>query len=265
MRSVAKGLTVVVFAACAAPQPPLPANGDDDDNDPQLPDRAALPTGDGGNVGNPVVATKPKITITLSGTGTGTIASTPGGVTCSGTTCTGTFALGTAVTLLPTATASSIFAGWGGACTGAASCAPILNADVQLGAQFESFPGTWTGTYTHNETANGCQFNNAGNMTLAVAAADGGASFATTNDATGFQLKSIPGCNLQSTQNGTAKDNITVNATSVTGTWNFSINGASSKLPLPFTATISVGTTGPTMKGTWTCAGCTGSFTLTKS
>ena len=265
MRSIANGLAVIVFAACTAPSPSLPASGDDG-NGTDLPDRNPTTTADAGTGSTVRSDTKPKVTITLSGSGNGTIASTPGGVTCTGKTCTGSFAVGTKITLVPTPAAGSIFAGWSGACTGAGSCEPVLSADVQLAALFEPYPGTWSGTYEHKQSAGGWQFDNKGNMTVDVTDKDAGATFGSTNNATGFELRDLNGCGLVSVENGTAKDDITVNATAVTGTWNFSIPNASGKLPLPFKATITSGDAGaPTLNGTWTCAGCTGSFTLTKT
>jgi phospholipase C len=67
----------------------------------------------------------------MSGTGTGTVTSSPSGINCttgSATGCTATFPPGTAVTLSETATASNLFSGWSGACSGNAGCSINLSA-----------------------------------------------------------------------------------------------------------------------------------------
>src|SRR5205823_3557165 len=62
------------------------------------------------------------LTVSKAGTGSGTVTSSPGGITC-GATCAASFASGTAVTLTATAAAGSTFTGWsGGGCSGAGSC-----------------------------------------------------------------------------------------------------------------------------------------------
>jgi hypothetical protein len=57
------------------------------------------------------------LSVTLAGTGTGTVTSAPAGIDC-GSTCTANFPAGTSITLSASATAGSAFAGWGGACSG---------------------------------------------------------------------------------------------------------------------------------------------------
>jgi hypothetical protein len=51
-----------------------------------------------------------------------------------------------------------------------------------------------------------------------------------------------------------------VSGVGVTGTLPIAINGIQGTLDFPFTAT----TSGTTLTGKWTCANCTGGFTLTK-
>lgn len=68
------------------------------------------------------------VSVTLAGTGSGTVTSSPAGITC-GTDCTEEFAFGTAVTLTATPAVGSMFDGWsGGPCTGTDPCS--LPADV---------------------------------------------------------------------------------------------------------------------------------------
>jgi hypothetical protein len=71
-----------------------------------------------------------------SGTGIGTIISSPYGIEC-GDTCSATYAPGTLVTLTAKPSDASIFTGWGGACTGTTEiCAVELNADKAATARF---------------------------------------------------------------------------------------------------------------------------------
>jgi hypothetical protein len=58
-----------------------------------------------------------RLQVDIVGLGTGSITSTPGGVTCAENSCTGNFAPGTEVTLTPVPDAGSAFIGWsGGGC-----------------------------------------------------------------------------------------------------------------------------------------------------
>ncbi len=75
------------------------------------------------------------LTVSKSGTGTGTVTSNPAGIDC-GTSCSTEFAHGTAVTLTPTADASSTFTGWSSACTGTGACAVTMDAAKAVTATF---------------------------------------------------------------------------------------------------------------------------------
>jgi hypothetical protein len=76
------------------------------------------------------------LTIAKSGTGSGTISSSPAGVSC-GPTCTQYFAAGSSVTLSATAAPGSTFEGWSaGKCTGKAACAISMNTNQTLTANF---------------------------------------------------------------------------------------------------------------------------------
>ena len=62
------------------------------------------------------------LTVTLAGTGTGTVASVPAGIACAPT-CTANFAVGTSVVLTATPAIGSTFSGWsGGGCSGTGTC-----------------------------------------------------------------------------------------------------------------------------------------------
>jgi hypothetical protein len=79
------------------------------------------------------------LSVTKSGTGAGTVTSSPGGVAC-GTDCTETVVVGTRVTLTATANAGSVFTGWSGACSGTAACVVTVNAATTVTAAFNGSP-----------------------------------------------------------------------------------------------------------------------------
>jgi phospholipase C len=107
---------------------------------------------------------QPLLSVSLSGTGT--VASSPAGINCPQT-CSASFALGTQVTLTETPGANYIFAGWGGACSGTNStCTVTLSASKQVTAAFTpqgepvlsvTLAGTGTGTVTSSPAGISCQ------------------------------------------------------------------------------------------------------------
>ena len=259
MRIVAPASLLLVLVACE----PAPIGSYPETDDIRLPNRQPqdddAPGGSDGGNSAPSADTF-TLTVTLTGAGTGNVTSTPGGVTCAGKTCTGTFASGTEVTLVAAPAAGSIFAGWGGACSGGMSCAPVLNADVAVTANLDTIAGTYSGTYTNTRQAFGCTFNNAGNLSITIAA--DGTAFSSTGTIDGLELRQ-PGnnCALVGKTTGTApKEPATLDGNKATGTWTFNVQGAGGTLPFPYTGTIA----GNKLSGSWTCATCVGSFTLTK-
>jgi hypothetical protein len=79
------------------------------------------------------------LTVGKSGTGSGTVSSTPAGVSC-GSTCSHDFAYGTQVTLSETPAAGSTFGGWSGACTGTGACQVTMNQAQDVTATFTKLP-----------------------------------------------------------------------------------------------------------------------------
>ena len=75
------------------------------------------------------------LTLTKAGLGTGTVSSSPAGISC-GSTCTHAFAHGTGVTLTAFASARSSFAGWSGDCSGTALCTLTMSANRAVTAKF---------------------------------------------------------------------------------------------------------------------------------
>ncbi len=114
-----------------------------------------------------------KLTVTKSGTGSGGVKSSSGGIDC-GTTCDTIFQSGTSVTLtakadgvnIVTGDAGSTFSGWSGACTGSAlTCTVSMDAGKNVTANFTknitysvAVTVTGTGTVTSNPDGINCGF-----------------------------------------------------------------------------------------------------------
>jgi phospholipase C len=86
--------------------------------------------------GAPQPATSYQLTVTLAGTGGGTVSSSPAGIGCQPT-CSNAFASGTVVKLTAVAAKGSVFTGWAGACTGRNStCNVTMNTTRSVTATF---------------------------------------------------------------------------------------------------------------------------------
>ncbi|MBL8915871.1 MAG: hypothetical protein JNM17_34550 [Archangium sp.] len=104
-----------------------------------------------------------QLTVNKMGTGTGLVVSTPAGITC-GTDCNELFDYGTMVSLVPTPSADSDFAGWGGACTGMGACDVTIAQAETVTAFFAlkrfdltvTKAGTGTGTVNSVPTGVAC-------------------------------------------------------------------------------------------------------------
>ena len=81
---------------------------------------------------------KPKqnaLTVSSSGTGKGTVISSPSGINC-GNTCSYSYPANTRVTLTPKPMTGSKFEGWRGACSGSGACQITLSSDQKVTATF---------------------------------------------------------------------------------------------------------------------------------
>lgn len=89
-------------------------------------------------------ATTHTLAVLLTGSGSGTVTSSPSGLDC-GTSCTTSLAAGTAVSLYAAPSSGSVFSGWSGPCGGTASCDLTANDDQFVTAAFSklvSVPNT---------------------------------------------------------------------------------------------------------------------------
>ena len=82
------------------------------------------------------------LTINKAGTGTGTITSSPTGISC-GTTCSYSFNSGTSVALTATPDAGKTFTGWSGACSGIGACSLVMTSDKAVSTIFSSTGKTY--------------------------------------------------------------------------------------------------------------------------
>ena len=83
------------------------------------------------------------LTVAKDGTGTGSVASSPSGVSC-GTTCSVSRPYGTVLSLTPKPAAGSAFVGWGGACSGSGVCSVTLSEARRVTATFVRTHSTLT-------------------------------------------------------------------------------------------------------------------------
>jgi Divergent InlB B-repeat domain/WD40-like Beta Propeller Repeat len=92
------------------------------------------------------------LTVTPAGTGSGTVESSPAGISC-GAACSVLFDHGTSVTLTATPSTGSVFTGWSGACLGTGTCTVTLDAPKDATATFDLVPDVPDGDGTPDTVA----------------------------------------------------------------------------------------------------------------
>jgi hypothetical protein len=103
--------------------------------------------------------TAPQLTVSKSGTGTGSVTSSPAGIDC-GSSCSSVFSPGTQVTLTATPDTGSTFTGWsGGGCSGTGTCQVTLNSDTAITAAFDTSGGVGGGTSGAPDVTTGSAHN----------------------------------------------------------------------------------------------------------
>lgn len=76
------------------------------------------------------------LSVSKTGSGSGTVSSSPSGINC-GNTCSTSFASGTSVTLTATLASGSTFDGWSGSCSGTGTCSVSMTQAHSVTARFE--------------------------------------------------------------------------------------------------------------------------------
>jgi hypothetical protein len=100
--------------------------------------RAYNTAGDSAYSNTGCATTPAMLTVTKAGTGSGTITSSPVGISC-GASCSVKFAGKSTVTLTAVAATASLFAGWSGACSGTANtCTVVMDAVKTVTATFNA-------------------------------------------------------------------------------------------------------------------------------
>lgn len=199
-----------------------------------------------------------KITVSLAGTGSGTVSPSRAGIPC-GTNCYSGFASGSSVTLTAAPATGSTFTGWSGACTGTGSCTVTMNTSKTVTATFggsASLTGTWVGTWAWSGPgSNGCQFSDGGAFSMTLTQT--GTSFAGSTSGAGIQFRDNSTCALMSTDPGAGSASGTLSGT----TLNLSFDLGGGSLNFTGTGTLNANTlTANFVRST----GGTGTLTLTK-
>nr|WP_315431317.1 trypsin-like peptidase domain-containing protein [uncultured Albidiferax sp.] len=81
------------------------------------------------------VASSAALAVSSLGNGSGTVSSSPSGISC-GSSCAAPFSIGSSVVLTATPASGSSFTGWGGACSGTGSCSLTMDAAKSVTATF---------------------------------------------------------------------------------------------------------------------------------
>ena len=141
------------------------------------------------------------LTISKTGTGTGTVVSTPAGIDC-GAVCSATYPAGTVVTLVATAATGSTFSGWsGGGCAGTSPCTIAGNVSTTVTASFTKLTTVPTVPATLSLSYNGNLRDRVGQGTTARMA-DGSADGTLTAQLQASGGRTITRLKLQTTTGG---------------------------------------------------------------
>ena len=91
------------------------------------------------------------LSVSKSGTGSGTVTSSPLGIDC-GSTCSRVYESNIPVTLTATPASGSTFTGWSGACTGTGTCTVNMTANRAVTATFSQLTYSITGNVAHSSS-----------------------------------------------------------------------------------------------------------------
>jgi hypothetical protein len=165
------------------------------------------------------------LSVTKTGSGSGTVTSSPGGINC-GSTCSANYSYNTGVTLTATPASGSVFTGWSGDCAGTGSCSLTMSTNKSVGATFSP---TFNYTLQNSGTASVTKVSG-GNaytqstvskvltagvtqaVTLSVSGVPTGVSYAISNN------PCSPGCSSTIT--------FTVSPTAAVGTYPITVTGS---------------------------------------
>jgi hypothetical protein len=125
-----------------------------------------------------------RLTVSKSGTGTGSITLDSGTLDWAGNTATATYGSGTVVTLTATADSGSSFAGWSGPCTGTDTCTVNMSGAINVTATFSDSP-----VLTFGSGPAGFSTSGSGNITFSGNEA---VTFQCNLDGAGFSVCSSP-------------------------------------------------------------------------
>jgi hypothetical protein len=180
------------------------------------------------------------LSVTLAGTGTGSVSSSPSGIQC-GVICSATFANATTVTLTAAPNAGSAFAGWsGGGCSGTGICVVAINAATVVTATFDVPDFTIAASPPGAVTA--------GNSTTSttVIAAEGGFTGTVTFSCSGLPAGAT--CTSSPTSvTGSGTSTVTINTSSSTppGNANVTVIGSSASPMLSHGSSVTLNVLAP--------------------
>ena len=161
-------------------------------------------------------ATSYNLSIMKSGTGSGTVSSSPSGINC-GSTCTAAYARGSSVTLYATPNSGNVFSGWSGGCSGmGTTCNVAMNTNITVTATFTpsynlSIMKSGTGSGTVSSSPSG--INCGSTCTAAYAGGSSVTLYATPNSGNVFSGWSGGCSGMGTTCNVAMNTNTTVTAT----------------------------------------------------